>query len=722
MKERNDSPMPLIGVYVAAASLACSFAMFRNTSIKLNLDLSGRFFALNATWLTLLAAATKLTGDLTSPMWSAKDNIVKITSTAFLTIAMGCFFTTLGSMSDTDVLATRTALTILVITVVADLCIQLRTGALDYSLFPEIIFAIVLLLCMFITVFSSVLAVPAIKKRAELNYQKIVSDDERMKGQQRTVEELRLSVTKYWVMAASGSPQFLMKRLVTYVSSTVVSLLSAVVIFVAIDRMRHAFEKWVSSHCTEESEYKWSVMLIILSQSAVTVPSMVSTTIFLISVMADKYEGNGIKISREEFTIESYWTERLVEWRQSSIALRFKKRTIRKLLYNIKWLILTLCILLQTLIVMWCKLCCALTFYSVLPLVFLFNHLCELFHKSEVSNHEKSHEEVDLNCFVILLEGERQLPKRLLRTITNMMDMHIEMGKMQSSQNLFNLLNRSFSFSGVAEFDSNRVSTLLSSEPPNCWTLPVVTLTTIAIALPNIASQHIDELVSSVDEGLRYTSLIDALDDKCGLKSIKNVANVVWVGVELHKEWLGVDLKGIFREVNSAKEIIQTLAHVAEQIVMEFSFIRDKTLVQNPLYWPTNVLAANSMYRISRTILLFYENGECQVEELFKKLTCMIADILTACLINLPRVIISKCKCNAIEEREKSVRDAIIVLEETEYILRHFEEHQLSSMGPKQPLCIDEWRQWWMERQVPTVLASASSVESNEYVAVQMQA
>nr|GMC74598.1 uncharacterized protein LOC109168601 [Ipomoea batatas] len=505
MKERNDSPMPIIGVYVAAASLACSFAMFRNTSIKLNLDLSGRFFALNATWLTLLAAATKLTGDLTSPMWSAKDNIVKITSTAFLTIAMGCFFTTLGSMTDTDVLATRTALTILVITVVADLCIQLRTGALDYSLFPEIIFAIVLLLCMFITVFSSVLAVPAIKKRAELNYQKIVSDDERMKRKQCTVEELKLSVTKYWVMAASGSPQFLMKRLVTFISSTVVSLLSAIVIFVAIDRMRHAFEKWVSSHCTEESEYKWSVMLIILSQSAVTVPSMVSTTIFLISVMGDK----------EEFTIESYWTERLVEWRQSSIALMFKKRTIRKLLYNIKWLILTLCILLQTLIVMWCKLCCALSFYSVLPSVILVNHLRELFHKTEVSNHQKSHEEVDLNCFVILLEGERQLPKRLLRTITNMMDMHIEMGKMQSPQNLFNLLNHSFSFSGVAEFDSNRVSTLLSSEPPNCWTLPVVTLTTIAIALPNIASQHIDELVSSVDEGLRYTSLIDdALDDK----------------------------------------------------------------------------------------------------------------------------------------------------------------------------------------------------------------
>nr|GMD96900.1 ATP-dependent RNA helicase [Ipomoea batatas] len=86
----------------------------------------------------------------------------------------------------------------------------------------------------------------------------------------------------------------------------------------------------------------------------------------------------------------------------------------------------------------------------------------------------------------------------------------------------------------------------------------------------------------------------------------------------------------------------------------------------------------------------------------------MIADILTACLTNLPHLIATKCICNAIEKREKSVRDAAIILGETEDILKCFEKRKLSNMGPRQPLCIDEWRQW-MQRHAPTISTSATS-------------
>nr|GLL25944.1 uncharacterized protein LOC109157637 [Ipomoea trifida] len=300
------------------------------------------------------------------------------------------------------------------------------------------------------------------------------------------------------------------------------------------------------------------------------------------------------------------------------------------------------------------------------------------------------------------------------------------MGNKQRPHNLFNLLNQSFSFGGVVEFDSNRVSSLLSSEPPNCWTLPVVTLTSIAIAIPNIASGHVDWLVSSANEGLRYASLIDVLDEKCGLKSIKNVADVVWGGVERHRKWLDVDLERKTREINSAMDIIRDLADVAKKIVMEFSSKENRMIVENPLYWPANVLAANSMYRITRTILLYYEDGECEAEELFRKLICMIANILAACLTNLPHMIYTKCINSAIEERLESVRDAAIIFGETEDILKLFEECKLSSAGPSQPLCIDEWR-GWIEHQAATVSSSAtsngaSSVESNEHVVLQMQA
>nr|GMD06078.1 uncharacterized protein LOC109157637 [Ipomoea batatas] len=456
---------------------------------------------------------------------------------------------------------------------------------------------------------------------------------------------------------------------------------------------------------------------------------MVIAMIFMISVVGYKYENNGIRISREEVTIESYWTEKLVEWRQRPIPIKFKRRTLKKLIHSIKSLILTFCILIQIVNIMLCKFGSVISFYLVLPLVLLINalgklinhYLGKLLSKKEVS-------EVDrLNCFVILLEGEKQFPKKLLRGIINRVDKLVEMGKKQQPKHLCNFLDsESFSFAGVVDFDSNRVPSLLSGEPPNCWTLPVVTLTSIAIAIPNIASRHVDWLVSSANEGLRYASLIDVLDGKCRLKSIKNAADVVWVGVELHRKWLDMDLKRKTGEISSVKDIIQDLNDVSERIVIEFSSKENIMIVENPLYWPANVLAANSMYRITRTILLYYGDAECQVEELFRKLICMIANILAACLTNLPHMIYTKCISSAIEERLENVRDASIIFGETEDILKLFEEHKLSSIGPSQPLCIDEWR-GWIEQQATTISSSAisngaSSVEFDEHMVLQMHA
>nr|GMC84746.1 uncharacterized protein LOC109189816 [Ipomoea batatas] len=454
-RTQGEKAMPFVGLYAAAASTICSIAMLLNSMYKQlsfykhtkTFHFSSKYFALNATWLTLLAVATKLTGDLTTQMHSPRDNLTKISSTAFLTMAMGNFFTTLASMTDKDILINVTALGILVTTVLVNLCIQLSTHVLEFSLFPKILFIMVLLVCTFITIVCSALAVPAIKKRSESKYQTIHNNIQLLEGQQHTVEEMRLSITKYWVMAASASPQFMMT---------------------------------------------------------------------------------------------------------------------------------------------------------------------------------------------------------------------------------------SFSFDGVREFDSNRVSSLLYDELSNCWALPIVTLTSIAITLPNIESQHVDWLVSSVDEGLHYVRLIDALDEKHYLKGIKSAADVVWVGVELHKKWLD-----------------------AERIVMEF------WCEENPLYWPANVLAANSMYRVSNTILLCYENDECRPEEVFRKLICMIADILAACLTNLSHLIVTKCSCNAIEQREKNVREAAILVGETENILKHFKERQLTSIGPDHPLYIDDWRRW-MERRIPNISTSAT--------------
>ncbi|KAI3775476.1 hypothetical protein L1987_50053 [Smallanthus sonchifolius] len=83
-------------------------------------------------------------------------------------------------------------------------------------------------------------------------------------------------------------------------------------------------------------------------------------------------------------------------------------------------------------------------------------------------------------------------------------------------------------------------------------------------------------------------------------------------------------------------------------------------------------ICANSMHRITKTILLtFHDNIDDKVsqKELFDNSSSMIADIIAACLTNLPQVITMKCHTSAIEKREDSVKDAAQLLGKTKRII-----------------------------------------------------
>ena len=64
-------------------------------------------------------------------------------------------------------------------------------------------------------------------------------------------------------------------------------------------------------------------------------------------------------------------------------------------------------------------------------------------------------------------------------------------------------------FKGVETFDSGQVPSLGYSKAPNCWVLPEVTLTTIAVSLPNIEKSSIKCLMRAVNEALCYVRLLD---------------------------------------------------------------------------------------------------------------------------------------------------------------------------------------------------------------------
>ncbi|CAA3002881.1 O-fucosyltransferase 38 [Olea europaea subsp. europaea] len=70
---------------------------------------------------------------------------------------------------------------------------------------------------------------------------------------------------------------------------------------------------------------------------------------------------------------------------------------------------------------------------------------------------------------------------------------------------------------------------------------------------------------------------------------------------------------------------------------------------------PKKVIIADSMYKISNTLLLVYEESYHSISDtqVFERLLVISANIIAACLMNLPHVILKKCNNGTIEKREK---------------------------------------------------------------------
>ncbi|KAI3679384.1 hypothetical protein L2E82_51293 [Cichorium intybus] len=206
----------------------------------------------------------------------------------------------------------------------------------------------------------------------------------------------------------------------------------------------------------------------------------------------------------------------------------------------------------------------------------------------------------------------------------------IQKAETQQPENLMKLLAESRGFEGVEKFDSHHVQPLLSKEYLNCWSLPLVTLTSITMSLPNIQKDMIDYLLSGVSEAKCMVTELESTD------------------IEARND----DSK----------------------------------------WWS---ISANSMYRITETILLSYH--EASQKELFVQLSSMIAGILSACLTNLHQVIAMKCYRTAIEKMEASVQAAAQLLGETTQIINSLQQRELPCLDPNELAFIDKWRAYFRD-------------------------
>ncbi|KAI3714113.1 hypothetical protein L1987_72703 [Smallanthus sonchifolius] len=255
-------------------------------------------------------------------------------------------------------------------------------------------------------------------------------------------------------------------------------------------------------------------------------------------------------------------------------------------------------------------------------------------------------------------------------------------------------------FGGVLSFDSDEVQPLPLVEPPNSWSLPLLTLTCLANTLPNICKVTVDSLFNSVNEGLRYTldHLEESLNNVGEAKTVQKTTRILWHEVELTHTWLGNTLQRSYFIEKRPTEILKWFSDKAEEMVVEINKNNDEEMFDNS---KEKLIAANSMYRITQTIMLkCHHIDHINCEQLFAQLSDMIVSIMVACLTNLPRVIAMKCHGSKIEEREASVRAAAKILGSAKKIIERLQTCELPSLELDQMAFIDKWRVY-LKQSIP---------------------
>ncbi|KAK9079586.1 hypothetical protein SSX86_001259 [Deinandra increscens subsp. villosa] len=693
----ND-PMPWIGIYVAAASLTCTVAMAMDALHGFRYKkfwFPCHFFTLNATSLTIIAISIKFSVDLNAAMPRRQDQLAKVSSSAFICMVMGNLLPSLGTMEDTELLMNIIAMGILVITAITNICIQMGTGVIfEFWIEHGLIMVLMVILLAILCCLS--LAIPTKKCFLDITYEKKLKKANKVCFTQRSLsvcDRLKQDLGKYWMMAYTSSPQFVIGRSAPGSASGAFCLVNLLILGESILRTR--LMPWSFRFCTGDSDYKWSTTLVLISQTAAVAVGTISPAFRWFMTINFRCPVKASQACGQEFVVERYWIKRMLLWQVQPLDLRICNRRGRKLIHDAKFQFFRLLIGIQKGLVFSCKMIRYVSVFFVGRFLRLRKFLK---YDNTVHNYESKDMNTDLSRYVIYLQGEEVLVDLMMENNCDATAHWIKMGENQQPGNLIKLLERSKSlttFNGVYDFDSDKVPSLCSGEPPNCWALPIVTLTTIAVAIPNIDKQLIDQLVSSVDEGLKYVKEIENYHEKIKeLKHVTKAAEIVWSGVELCNKWLDVNLSKLApQEHKTGTEIVRSLAEISRQKFMEFES-KDmvhltECLKEVPARWPIRVLAANSMYRICETLLLTNRNEGS--ERLFEKISVMICDMLLAALSNLQHVISRKCHESRIEEREKSIRSAILLFGETRKILEVIDEKRPQDSDHGKLIHIDEW-------------------------------
>nr|GEZ89119.1 retrotransposon protein, putative, Ty1-copia subclass [Tanacetum cinerariifolium] len=177
------------------------------------------------------------------------------------------------TMKNTELFVNVVALAILVITVVANICIQMTTCVI-FVFWIEHAFIMLLMLILLAIVCSLSLAIPTTKYYLDIKYGnklKLTNIECSRKKHLSVAEGLRVDLEKYWILAYSSGPQFVIGRSAPYTASGVFCLLNTLIL-VETDRCGKVLDKEATSVANEAIRLKhlWSAWQKVSSQSKVS--------------------------------------------------------------------------------------------------------------------------------------------------------------------------------------------------------------------------------------------------------------------------------------------------------------------------------------------------------------------------------------------------------------------------------------------------------------------
>ncbi|XP_024984256.1 uncharacterized protein LOC112520189 [Cynara cardunculus var. scolymus] len=712
--------MPWVGLYVAVASLICTLAMAADVFQgfrQRKLWFPCKFFTLNAASITLIAIAMKLPVDLTTnisnddafiyPNWS-----IRSTSIYFLLTMLANFLPSLGGMDDKELFTNIIALGILIITIIVNMFIQL---AVIHDFLKLYVIDMSIITIFLLWPFWVAFTVPASTRILEYQYEEMHRSTLDCQEIKFSPKELTHYVKKYWMIAETGNPQFVIASSpICSASGLVCSLNATTSIIRLIWKLAYTPSFWDG-----KSDYKWSINVILTIQYVGIVVGSIAPIFRCITTttyfnLSKEWSINHINM----FRVEKHWTQRLRHWKRNHITSHIPGRHCKKVFNYVKNMILNFCIALHITLVVICKTICLVP-TCIMLLIYYFCHFCNSLLKRfkeepNASNNNARSEIKEYIGYALQIEEEAKLSKRMLKNMLKSITKLLYQSEKKQPRNLVKFLEKSTGFNGVAEFDNDQVPPLHPEETNNCWSLIAITLTAVALALPNIENGQVKGLLTSMSEGIQFiTHIEETLDANGDLVKARKTARRVWTEVEVYCSWLHIDLQMKAHKGKMSKEILQWLSDEAVQIVIHFKR-KKKTSVDESLH---KFIAASSMYRISQTILLhFNEQEDWPTDvELFEWISTIIADLLCACFTNLPRVITLKCHHDAIEKREESIQTAAQLLGKSKTILNILEGRQLPDLDQKSMAYIDKW-QALPKSQVPNGRASSAGIQSTSSI------